>query len=130
MGVYLNPKNKGFTDAARSEIYVDKTGLIAYANKSCRGAGEYLCGDGQGIYLSKDQPYVALACMTGILPVKKYGEHSALNMFREYAMTGQKALEEYTGFTEEEVKGLCERFGMDFDGLRTDIVQMLGGRKD
>ena len=35
--------------------------------------------------LIKDQPYVALAYMTGILPVKKYGEHSALNMFTEYS---------------------------------------------
>lgn len=33
--------------------------------------------------LLKDQPYVALAYMTGILPVKKYGQHSALNMFWE-----------------------------------------------
>ncbi len=65
--------------------------------------------------LLKDQPYVALAYMTGILPVKKYGEHSALNMFWEYSMTDQKALEEYTGFTEDEVKALCDRFQMDFD---------------
>lgn len=64
--------------------------------------------------LLKDQPYVALAYMTGILPVKKYGVHSALNMFTEYSMTNQKELEEYTGFTEEEVKGLCERYDMDF----------------
>lgn len=64
--------------------------------------------------LLKDQPYVALAYITGILPVKKYGQHSALNMFREYSMTDQKDLEEYTGFTEEEVEKLCERFGMDF----------------
>ena len=28
----------------------------------------------------KDQSYVALAYMTGILPIKKYGSHSALNM--------------------------------------------------
>ncbi len=64
--------------------------------------------------LLKDQPYVALAYMTGILPVKKYGEHSALNMFWEYSMTDQKALEEYTGFTEDEVRELCGRYGMDF----------------
>ncbi|MDE5697772.1 MAG: ATP-binding protein [Lachnospiraceae bacterium] len=64
--------------------------------------------------LLKDQSYVALAYMTGILPVKKYGQHSALNMFTEYSMTDQKTLEEYTGFTEEEVKSLCERFDMDF----------------
>ena len=64
--------------------------------------------------LLKDQPYVALAYMTGILPVKKYGLHSALNMFWEYSMTDQGFFEEYTGFTEKEVKELCERFGMDF----------------
>ena len=65
--------------------------------------------------LLKDQPYVALAYMTGILPVKKYGVHSALNMFTEYSMTDQKGLEEYTGFTEEEVRGLCDRFHMNFE---------------
>ncbi|HBA48689.1 MAG TPA: AAA family ATPase [Lachnospiraceae bacterium] len=64
--------------------------------------------------LLKDQQYVALVYMTGILPVKKYGLHSALNMFRECSMTNQRNFEEYTGFTEEEVKALCERFGMDF----------------
>lgn len=53
--------------------------------------------------LLKDQPYVALAYMTGILPVKKYGSHSALNMFAEYSMADQDIFEEYTGFTEDEV---------------------------
>lgn len=65
--------------------------------------------------LLKDQPYVALAYMTGILPIKKYGVHSALNMFTEYSMINQKALEEYTGFTDTEVQALCERFEMNFD---------------
>lgn len=64
--------------------------------------------------LLKDQPYVALVYMTGILPVKKYGEHSALNMFDEYSMTDQDVFEEYTGFTQEEVKKLCRQSGMDF----------------
>ena len=64
--------------------------------------------------LLKDQSYVALAYMTGILPVKKYGEHSALNMFTEYSMTDQDVFEEYTGFTENEVKELCECYQMDF----------------
>ena len=30
-------------------------------------------------------------------------------------MTDQKTLEEYTGFTEDEVKSLCRQFDMDFD---------------
>lgn len=37
-----------------------------------------------------------------------------MNMFFEYSMTDQKELEEYTGFTEGEVKELCERLDMDF----------------
>ena len=61
----------------------------------------------------KDKPYVALAYMTGILPIKKYGTHSALNMFTEYSMENPGILSKYVGFTEEEVSGLCERYHMD-----------------
>lgn len=64
--------------------------------------------------LLKNQPYVALAYMTGILPIKKYGEHSALNMFDEYSMTDAEPLEEFVGFTENEVKSLCQDYHMDF----------------
>ena len=246
MGIYLNPGNRGFWESVRSEIYVDKTGLLACTNELLSTKGKYICVSrprrfgksmtlemlaayyGRGcdsrelfaglrieelesfpkylnrydvIYLNmqqflieavpgkateyleqevleelseefgeilhgrdmglaaalrkiyaktdhsfiflidewdcimrerqesealqrqyldflrnllKDQQYIALVYMTGILPVKKYGLHSALNMFREYSMTNQWNFEEYTGFTEEEVKALCERFGMDF----------------
>ena len=65
--------------------------------------------------LLKDQSYVALAYMTGILPIKKYGEHSAINMFTEIAMTNPRELAEFTGFTESEVKALCNEYGMPFD---------------
>ncbi|MDE7311110.1 MAG: ATP-binding protein [Eubacterium sp.] len=68
--------------------------------------------------LFKDQIYVALVYMTGILPVKKYGEHSALNMFLEYSMTDQDVFEEYTGFTHTEVEVLCQQFDMDFTETR------------
>lgn len=246
MGVYLNPRNDGFAEAIHSEIYVDKTGLIAYTNQYLNTEQKFICvsrprrfgksmalrmlaayysrgcdsrelfsgmkiesdpafadyinrfdviflnmqhflirakkqdfteyleqavlGDIRKEYgdffsdqetilaaaleqiyadtgkkfiflidewdcvmrerqeeeclqkqyldflrnLLKDQSYVALAYVTGILPVKKYGQHSALNMFWEYSMTDQKTLEEYTGFTETEVKELCGRYGMDF----------------
>ena len=59
----------------------------------------------------KDKPYVSLAYMTGILPIKKYGQHSALNMFTEYSMMAPRQLAPYTGFTEEEVRNLCGRYG-------------------
>jgi len=63
----------------------------------------------------KDQEYVALAYMTGILPIKKYGTHSALNMFTEYSMTNPRNLAEFFGFTEDEVRALCDEYGMDFN---------------
>ena len=63
----------------------------------------------------KDKDYVAMAYMTGILPVKKYGSHSALNMFAEYSMTDPGNLAEYFGFTEQEVFELCEKYGMSFE---------------
>lgn len=65
--------------------------------------------------LLKDQSYVALAYMTGILPIKKYGEHLALNMFTEVSMTDPREYAEFTGFTEQEVKLLCDKYSMSFD---------------
>lgn len=251
MGIYLNPESDGFGDAVRSEIYVDKTGLIAQTNKCVNTLQKYICVSrprrfGKSIALQmlaayyscgrdsadlfkgfqiesdetfqkhlnkydviylnmqqfliesgkqevteyleqevleelrelygelfsdqvtilatalrkiyvktkkkfiflvdewdcvmrerqeseaiqreyldflrdllKDEPYVALAYMTGILPVKKYGLHSALNMFTEYSMTDQYVFEEYTVFTDIEVKELCTRYDMDFTLTRS-----------
>ncbi len=58
---------------------------------------------------------IALAYITGILPIKKYGTQSALNNFREFTMTEPLRLAKYVGFTEDEVQGLCTRFDMDFE---------------
>lgn len=68
--------------------------------------------------LLKDRVYVKLAYMTGILPIKKYGTHSALNIFEEFSMTDPKFLAPYAGFTEDEVKQLCADYHMDFDEAR------------
>ena len=62
----------------------------------------------------KDKPYIALAYMTGILPIKKYGKHSALNMFTEYSMMAPRQLAPYTGFTVNEVRDLCREYKMDY----------------
>ena len=67
----------------------------------------------------KDKSYIGLAYMTGILPIKKYGTHSALNMFREYSMVDAGPLAEYVGFTEDEVKKLCQIYHMDFNECKS-----------
>ncbi len=64
--------------------------------------------------LFKGAEYVELAYMTGILPIKKYGEHSAINIFREFSMLKPGPLAEYFGFTETEVKNLCEQYEIDY----------------
>ncbi len=77
--------------------------------------------DAQTTYLNflrdllKNKSYVALTYMTGILPIKKYGEHSALNMFTEVSMTNVRECAEFTGFTETEVRSLCEQYNMPFE---------------
>ena len=58
--------------------------------------------------------FIALAYMTGILPIKKYKTQSALNNFDEYTMLEPDLLAPYVGFTEPEVKALCEQYHKDF----------------
>lgn len=60
--------------------------------------------------LLKNQPYVELAYMTGVLPIAKYTSGSALNMFDEYSFLDDDIYEEFFGFTEEEVKALCKHY--------------------
>ncbi len=68
--------------------------------------------------LFKGAEYVELAYMTGILPIKKYGEHSAINIFDEYSMLDPAELATFFGFTESEVTELCTRKGVSFSQLR------------
>lgn len=56
--------------------------------------------------------------MTGILPIKKYGSQSAVSDFREYSMLTPKQLAEYVGFTEPEVKTLCQQYNMNFEKMK------------
>lgn len=67
----------------------------------------------------KDKAYIHLVYMTGILPIKKYGTHSALNMFDEFSMINAGPLASYVGFTTEEVTGLCARYGMDIEEVKS-----------
>ncbi len=62
---------------------------------------------------------IAAAYMTGILPIKKYGTESALTDFQEFTMTRPAMLAGYVGFTEAEVKDLCEKYNMDFESMQT-----------
>lgn len=63
----------------------------------------------------ESKSFLALAYITGILPIKKIKDESALNNFREFTMLKSKPITEYYGFTEEEVRELCRKNDMDFE---------------
>lgn len=72
-----------------------------------RDKGEYLT------FLSallKDQPYVKMTYMTGILPIEKYSSGSKLNMFIEYTMATEEKFSDAFGFTDSEVDELFKRY--------------------
>ncbi len=62
--------------------------------------------------------FIHLAYLTGILPIKKIKTQSALNNFDEFTMLDAGILSPYVGFTEEEVKALCDQFGKDFKEVK------------
>ena len=43
MGFYLNPGNQGFWESIRSNIYVDKTGLIACTSRLLNTKEKFIC---------------------------------------------------------------------------------------
>ena len=56
----------------------------------------------------------AAVYMTGILPIKKDGSQSAISDFEEFTMISPRAYAKYVGFTEDEVRDLCEEKDVDF----------------
>lgn len=60
----------------------------------------------------------AAAYMTGILPIKKDGSQSAISDFNEYTMINPYMFGEYVGFTESEVRALCEEKNADFREMK------------
>ena len=75
MGVYLNPKNDDFAEMIRSEIYVDKTGLIAYTNK----------------YLGTQQKFICVS------RPRRFGKSMALKMISAYYSCGCDSKELFAG---------------------------------
>ena len=66
----------------------------------------------------ESKAFLALAYITGILPIKKIKDESALNNFMEFTMLKSKPITQYYGFTEGEVRTLCKQYNMDFDSTK------------
>lgn len=90
-------------DALIRDVSLDQNVQDAYIN--------FLRGMFKGIEPTK---YIALAYLTGILPIKKVLSESSLNNFRQYTMLSPGPFAEYIGFTEEEVRVLCTQYNRNF----------------
>lgn len=76
MGIYLNPGNKSFEKTIRSEIYVDKTELIAFTNKRLNTREQYIC----------------------VSRPRRFGKSMALEMLAAYYSCGCDSRELFAGF--------------------------------
>lgn len=133
MGIYLNPGNDGFVRAVRSEIYVDKTGLISCTNRYMNTEQQYICVSrprrfGKSMAVQMLAAYYSCGCDSGelfsgleIKNVPSFQEH--LNRHQVLLLNMQQFLigakkQSVTEYLEqevlEEVQGLCDRYGMDF----------------
>jgi len=99
--IFANYNQEGFIFVLDEWDYIFHKDFMSDNDKSKYIA--FLCN------LLKDQAYVSLAYMTGILPISKYSSGSELNMFLEYTMAKNPRFSEYFGFTEREVDALYDR---------------------
>ena len=61
------------------------------------------------------RPAIALAYLTGILPVVRDKIQSKLNNFEEYTILDASELAEYIGFTSTEVETLCSKYNINYE---------------
>jgi hypothetical protein len=101
---------------AKFVIIIDEWDCLFRDDKSDTKVQERYINLLRGLFKgNSSKKFTVLAYITGILPIKKYNSESALNNFDEYTMTNPEPLAKYIGFTEDEVKSLCQEYHMDYD---------------
>lgn len=100
-------------------IIIDEWDAIFREDKYDKNAQEAYIALLRGLFKGEQsRGSIALAFITGILPIKKYKSESALNNFDEFTMAASDILAEYVGFTENEVIELCKKYRMDFEEMQ------------
>ena len=95
-------------------IIMDEYDVLVRENVSAELFKQYL-DLLNGLFKSNTvRPAIALAYLTGILPVVRDKVQSKLNNFEEYTILDAGELAEFIGFTSSEVQDLCEKHGVDF----------------
>jgi hypothetical protein len=100
---------------AKFVIIIDEWDCLFRDEKSNTKVQERYINLLRGLFKGNNaKKFTVLAYITGILPIKKYSSESALNNFDEYTMTNPAKLAKYIGFTEDEVKSLCQKYNMNY----------------
>lgn len=102
MGIYLNPGNIGFWKSVRSEIYVDKTGLIACTNKVINTEEQCVC----------------------VSRPRRFGKSMALKMLAAYYSRGCDSQELFRGRKISRRKGFKEHLNR-YDVICLNMQQFL-----
>ena len=97
-------------------IFIDDWDYIFRVTNKSKVRDDYL---NYLIVLFSNSPFIKLAYLTGLLPVKKYKTMSSLNNFDEYTMINPGKSAEYFGYTEDEMRDLCVKFNCDYDDIKT-----------
>ena len=96
-------------------ILMDEYDVLVRENVTHELLGQYL-DFLNGLFKSDTlRPAIALAYLTGILPVIRDKVQSKLNNFDEYTILNAGKLSEFMGFTTEEVFNLCHKYNIDFE---------------
>ncbi len=102
----------------RFVVIIDEYDVLVRENVSQKLFDQYL-DFLNGLFKSNTlRPAIALAYITGILPVVRDRVQSKLNNFEEYTILDAGELAEFIGFTAPEVQALCAEYGADFGELQ------------
>ena len=102
MGIYLNPGNISFAKTVRSQVYVDKTGLIAHTNDYINTRDQYLC----------------------VSRPRRFGKSMTLEMLAAYYSCGCDSRELFAGFKIAQHKDF-EKHLNQYDVIYLNMQQFL-----
>ena len=131
VGVYLNPGSERFRTGLRSQIYVDKTGLIKQVNRWIRTEQKFICvsrprcfgksmaADMLTAYYACGEDTSALFANLKIASAESYREH--LNQYDVIKINMQEFLSA-TNSVEEMLKSLQKRLLKDLKYMYPDFV--------
>ena len=102
MGQYFNPNHAAFAKAVRSQIYVDKTGLIACTNEYLNTRDHYLC----------------------VSRPRRFGKSMTLEMLAAYYSCGCDSRELFAGFKIAQHKDF-EKHLNQYDVIYLNMQQFL-----